>query len=109
MSDCPLVLIRTWWVGPSVLSANSGTPEAVNVVEVNPELGVASATPNRPKLVVAQPVSSPPRIPIHLRKSGLVFMSISTDAHQRRLAGTIRPRSEERRVGKECRSGWSPY
>ena len=22
---------------------------------------------------------------------------------------TIRPRSEERRVGKECRSRWSPY
>src|SRR2546426_3601382 len=24
-------------------------------------------------------------------------------------AGTLRPRSEERRVGKECRSRWSPY
>jgi len=24
-------------------------------------------------------------------------------------AGTMSPRSEERRVGKECRSRWSPY
>src|SRR5947199_10193740 len=24
-------------------------------------------------------------------------------------ASTARPRSEERRVGKECRSGWAPY
>jgi hypothetical protein len=85
------VLIRTWWVGLSVLSANSGTPEAVNVVDVNPELGVANTIPSRPKLVAAQPASSPPRIPIHLRNSGLVFISVSVDACQRRLAGTIRP------------------
>ena len=26
-----------------------------------------------------------------------------------RAAGTVPPRSEERRVGKECRSRWSPY
>src|SRR2546430_9051769 len=25
------------------------------------------------------------------------------------LGGKLRPRSEERRVGKECRSRWSPY
>ena len=25
------------------------------------------------------------------------------------LFGTLNPRSEERRVGKECRSRWSPY
>jgi len=24
-------------------------------------------------------------------------------------AGSVNPRSEERRVGKECRSRWSPY
>ena len=29
--------------------------------------------------------------------------------HRRRLAGGRRSRSEERRVGKECRSRWSPY
>ena len=27
----------------------------------------------------------------------------------RMLCGLSRPRSEERRVGKECRSRWSPY
>ena len=26
-----------------------------------------------------------------------------------RLVGKVRSRSEERRVGKECRSRWSPY
>src|SRR3989449_7080876 len=37
------------------------------------------------------------------------------DLQERKLAATIdlgrplRPRSEERRVGKECRSRWSPY
>ena len=35
------------------------------------------------------------------------------DWHGHRLVGidgsTIKVRSEERRVGKECRSGWSPY
>src|SRR2546422_10163882 len=37
------------------------------------------------------------------------------DAHtltlgfSRRFATSKRPRSEERRVGKECRSRWSPY
>ena len=30
-------------------------------------------------------------------------------AGQRAPAGTVAPRSEERRVGKECRSRWSPY
>ena len=35
------------------------------------------------------------------------------DAHLREtaesLADSVRSRSEERRVGKECRSRWSPY
>ena len=30
-------------------------------------------------------------------------------ANPRRKKGRIRRRSEERRVGKECRSRWSPY
>ena len=30
-------------------------------------------------------------------------------AHRDTLASLSRPRSEERRVGKECRSRWSPY
>src|SRR5256886_7679812 len=31
------------------------------------------------------------------------------EAHYRFLAANITDRSEERRVGKECRSRWSPY
>ena len=31
------------------------------------------------------------------------------DKSQRTLYITMRDRSEERRVGKECRSRWSPY
>ena len=30
-------------------------------------------------------------------------------AHLEQLRGTLVERSEERRVGKECRSRWSPY
>src|SRR2546429_6267695 len=32
-----------------------------------------------------------------------------TDAEQRRRHRPLQERSEERRVGKECRSRWSPY
>src|SRR2546430_13520670 len=31
------------------------------------------------------------------------------DAHHTRVGEVSAPRSEERRVGKECRSRWSPY
>ena len=33
----------------------------------------------------------------------------STEEGKKRLAYPILTRSEERRVGKECRSRWSPY
>src|SRR5882672_5598084 len=32
-----------------------------------------------------------------------------TNQYHQMHAGSARPRSEERRVGKECRSRWSPY
>ena len=35
--------------------------------------------------------------------------SLSGEAFVDRLIGQLKPRSEERRVGKECRSRWSPY
>src|SRR3712207_9128457 len=35
-----------------------------------------------------------------------VVMAVATDE---RAPAAIAPRSEERRVGKECRSRWSPY
>src|SRR3712207_9274214 len=34
---------------------------------------------------------------------------LGQDATQADLVAAIRERSEERRVGKECRSRWSPY
>ena len=55
-----------------------------------------------------------------LLTTGLAFVAgeISTDTYVEvakvvrntiKEAGYIKPRSEERRVGKECRSRWSPY
>src|SRR5260221_13261877 len=41
------------------------------------------------------------------KRSGLV--SASTGNHGQSIAFAGRLRSEERRVGKECRSRWSPY
>src|SRR2546425_13301429 len=37
-----------------------------------------------------------------------LYLALRTDAGLP-LAALCRPRSEERRVGKECRSRWSPY
>src|SRR5256885_7028969 len=39
-----------------------------------------------------------------LRRDGTVWEATNTD-----IDGFLAPRSEERRVGKECRSRWSPY
>ena len=39
------------------------------------------------------------------REKGIVVV----DADRRKLDNMSRTRSEERRVGKECRSRWSPY
>ena len=38
-----------------------------------------------------------------------VFSGYVTDRFQKRKATAFAGRSEERRVGKECRSRWSPY
>ena len=43
-------------------------------------------------------------------KDGQVDMaSIGADEERDRIYHTMDDRSEERRVGKECRSRWSPY
>ena len=41
---------------------------------------------------------------------GIVFPHVDSSEEAQRAANSCRfPRSEERRVGKECRSRWSPY
>ena len=37
------------------------------------------------------------------------FIGVSSYGHSRTSLGVVNLRSEERRVGKECRSRWSPY
>ena len=44
---------------------------------------------------------------INAQKS-LAFLYTNNERSERKIKETI-PRSEERRVGKECRSRWSPY
>ena len=49
-------------------------------------------------------------IAMYLWSKGLdVSLSSLTDYDPEKLSGTDFLRSEERRVGKECRSRWSPY
>src|SRR5256885_5618097 len=46
------------------------------------------------------------------RKSPVVWIAQRHQSEWRRIKGTVgadQYRSEERRVGKECRSRWSPY
>src|SRR5256885_9441518 len=45
----------------------------------------------------------------HRRARDLITTEICADANRRILELLPRNRSEERRVGKECRSRWSPY
>src|SRR2546430_12655983 len=48
-------------------------------------------------------------LPICWQRRG-IGRALSLVFHHRRLGGTdLGMRSEERRVGKECRSRWSPY
>ena len=46
---------------------------------------------------------------IHLRAAGEKIMNLAVDSVVIVNLGEIHRRSEERRVGKECRSRWSPY
>ena len=67
--------------------------------ELNPNTGVENLTPdfsNKPELLQIVFESQPEVFAHNLETVPRIFKR-------------IRPRSEERRVGKECRSRWSPY
>src|SRR5258708_13212779 len=64
------------------------------------------------------PVRGPPRLLLGARTrvahgdaldQGRARLRLRLDGRGRGLRGDRAPRSEERRVGKECRSRWSPY
>src|SRR2546425_12116323 len=48
-------------------------------------------------------------VAILLFAAALLIAYDAWGAWQKLRASPLRPRSEERRVGKECRSRWSPY
>src|SRR5216684_9389187 len=61
-------------------------------------------------LRVATPNANPDRHILFLHGGGYVIGSPELYRHLIwRFASAARARSEERRVGKECRSRWSPY
>src|SRR3712207_9574732 len=45
----------------------------------------------------------------YCRTTGIEYMHISEPIQRKWLQDRVERRSEERRVGKECRSRWSPY
>ena len=60
-------------------------------------------------LATAQTLASYPACPKDksVLESVLAYEQLASQFEE--LSGTSYPRSEERRVGKECRSRWSPY
>ena len=50
-----------------------------------------------------------PENPTMPAESGTVTSEINANKFQTIIEGEMTIRSEERRVGKECRSRWSPY
>ena len=48
-------------------------------------------------------------LPIRSVQIGGAFHYVESIAIRKQIAPLINGRSEERRVGKECRSRWSPY
>src|SRR3712207_8233454 len=55
------------------------------------------------------PAGAPPAAEITAQPDRVVQGRWRRGLHDRVVVPRRRPRSEERRVGKECRSRWSPY
>src|SRR5256885_5280659 len=66
----------------------------------------------RATLSLDEAVSCPKTVVVNDHATGYYRVAYSPELLSADLAGggkSLRPRSEERRVGKECRSRWSPY
>ena len=81
------------------------TPELIMAYLARPELMPPADACEAERNLHASLLADP------LRPVSKADIAALADADYRALAATIRQlrRSEERRVGKECRSRWSPY
>ena len=59
--------------------------------------------------IIEEKLRSLPFTRADVRSFARFFFSGASELEIDRQGGTLIPRSEERRVGKECRSRWSPY
>jgi len=104
-------LIQAWISRTREFSADAGgakiagTPyglmDALRKLEVASKQLPLDANPATAHMFIIKPFSAQSVL-------GLFSTHPSTEARLQALAN-LRPRSEERRVGKECRSRWSPY
>ena len=63
-------------------------------------------------VIVALVFIGPNQLPEYARKLGKMLRELrkyTSTASKDIQENIVEPRSEERRVGKECRSRWSPY
>src|SRR2546422_7518653 len=73
-------------------------------VRTNPEVALWAIWRNRDRLATGVDAVFEERPPLRLRRMAAEPVVGATE-----LPGRFERRSEERRVGKECRSRWSPY
>src|SRR3712207_9253436 len=71
--------------------------------------GVAAYWPDRVERITGVPVADQRRTVFALARAERAIVLTARGAEQHRSGTDTAQRSEERRVGKECRSRWSPY
>src|SRR5258708_39526555 len=104
------ILGSTGSIGRSTLSVVESYPDRFQVATLaagnNSELAFEQAVRWKPRVISLAQEQDAETLHTKLRESGLSEIEVVHGA-----AGTVRvaTRSEERRVGKECRSRWSPY